>query len=664
MKKTISVKLLAAGLCVVLAGTTAYGLHYSKPLNTKGIVAHAEDQKETAQEDTSSGEGTVDKNESVFVTTDAAGTPTDIIVSDWLDNTNNYKTINDKTTLAEVENVKSNNTITQDGSDLTIDAKGSDIYYRGNLDASTTLPVSLTVNYTLDGSKIDAADLDGATGHLVMTITYTNNTSVTETVEGKEYKVCVPFLATSIMAFDTDNVTNMQAQNGKVLETGTKCVFAGFGFPGVNESYGLDDNDGVFTNSASFEADVTDYSPQMIMSYYSTAVFSDSDLDSAVNTEDIMNAFTKITNISTDKFDNIKNMDDIKEAMDTLKASASDLNDGMVELQTGVGELDAKVALLNDGMHQAYDGTTQLADAISQAATSTAKLNAGAKSVSEGATQLDAGVDQLLAGMTTLTAEIDKGIATYGAVNSDTATSIANDFSSYQTKLGTANVIGALMQTQAKIAEAAAASNETTAATLTAINATIETNIDTLASAAGINKADVTSIIAASQTIDANGMTPAQAYMYNFGATEQSIGAATALNTIKTGLDDKHMSASLAALKSGSSQLASGAKQVYTGTGQLLTGLNTLSSKTNELADALKQLSDGTDLLKDGTSQLVDGTSQLADGTSQLATMFDGDTSALINTSTALKNAAVDYNIFTAASKDSNSKVSFIIKTE
>ena len=89
------------------------------------------------------------KDETVYVLTGNAGNVNKIIVSDWLKNKDGDASLVDASDLTGIENVKGDETFTLDGTVLTWDAKGNDIYYRGTTDKA--LPVTLSVRFLLDG---------------------------------------------------------------------------------------------------------------------------------------------------------------------------------------------------------------------------------------------------------------------------------------------------------------------------------------------------------------------------------------------------------------------------------------------------------------------------------------------------------------------------------
>ena len=133
-------------------------------------------------------ESTADKEETVYVKTDANGEEKTVIVSDWLKNFSGEAKIKDATDLTDVENVKGNETYKRGKKDsITWNANGKDIYYQGTSDKN--LPVSMKVTYYLDGKEISPDDLAGKTGHLKMEVKYTNTSKTTKKLNGKNAQI-------------------------------------------------------------------------------------------------------------------------------------------------------------------------------------------------------------------------------------------------------------------------------------------------------------------------------------------------------------------------------------------------------------------------------------------------------------------------------------------
>ena len=81
-------------LVICIVATTAY---------TAGAEKSSADKKTTSAKQS---EGDLFKEESVYVIADAEGNPDKVIVSDWIKNNDKLDTINDKTTLNDIKNVK------------------------------------------------------------------------------------------------------------------------------------------------------------------------------------------------------------------------------------------------------------------------------------------------------------------------------------------------------------------------------------------------------------------------------------------------------------------------------------------------------------------------------------------------------------------------------
>ena len=171
-------------------------------------------------------DGAAKKEETVYVFTDAKGSQKKITVSNWLKNENGDDTLQDETTLDDVQNVEGDETFKQDGDKLTWDAKGNDIYYQGT--TSKQAPVGVQIAYYLDGREVEPSDLAGKSGKVTIKIKYTNSQ--------KDGDVYVPFTAMTGLVFSNDNVRNVKVDNGSVISTGKSTVVVGLGFPGLQDS--------------------------------------------------------------------------------------------------------------------------------------------------------------------------------------------------------------------------------------------------------------------------------------------------------------------------------------------------------------------------------------------------------------------------------------------
>ena len=164
------------------------------------------------------------------------------------------------------------------------------------------------------------------------------------------------------------------------------------------------------------------------------------------------------------------------------------------------------------------------------------------------------------------------------------------------------------------------------------------------------------------------------------GAKKLADGAGQ-VNTGAAKLSDGagQVNAGAAKLSDGAGQLNDGAVKLSDGAGKVADGASKLNSGAGELSDGAKKLSDGAVELNDGVSQLNDGAIKLDDGVQELLDgmlkfdqegiqklydAFDGDLTEFADRITAISEAGRDYTSFGGASKDEDSSVKFIIKTD
>ncbi|MBR5207907.1 MAG: hypothetical protein IKV65_05335, partial [Erysipelotrichaceae bacterium] len=134
------------------------------------------------------------KEETVYALLSADGTMEQTIVSEWLKNPKGSATLTDKTNLSDITVVKGDAQYSRKDSSNQIvwTNNGSDIYYQGNSDKE--LPVDVRISYELDGKKMTADELSGASGHLKITFTYANKLSKELSIHGKKQIIYQPFV--------------------------------------------------------------------------------------------------------------------------------------------------------------------------------------------------------------------------------------------------------------------------------------------------------------------------------------------------------------------------------------------------------------------------------------------------------------------------------------
>ena len=179
-KSKYAIRIVAGVLVVALVGTNLASSNvYAAKSSGKAAVESTEKTEETeSTEKEDDGEKLVDKltknisveeteigkDETVYVIADNTGKEQNIIVSDHLINKDDKDTLEDASTLKDIENIKGNETFTQNGNKVTWKADGNDIFYQGT--STEALPVTQKITYFLDGKEVTPEELAGALENL------------------------------------------------------------------------------------------------------------------------------------------------------------------------------------------------------------------------------------------------------------------------------------------------------------------------------------------------------------------------------------------------------------------------------------------------------------------------------------------------------------------
>lgn len=348
--------------------------------STTGSSKDADDIADKLMDSVSLKDNDADKDESVYLISDANGNVNKTIVVDHLKNKDKKDTLEDASNLSDIENVKGKEKFTQSGDKLTWQAGGKDIYYQGT--ATAEPPVTQKVTYYLDGKEISPEDLAGKSGKVKIRFDYTNTTSYTETVNGEKQTVSVPFAAITGLVLG-DGFENIEVTNGKAEVSDSSSVVLGYALPGLKDSLGIKDKDldGDVNIPEYMEmtADVKNFSMPAAMTfvvnasdYVSTDGIDTSDLDDMIN--DLKDASTQL-----------------QDGSKTLAEGTDTLADGLSTLQSKLGTFASGVGTLQSGLKTYTDGVSTLSGGLNTLGNSTGALVSGADKLNSGAGQLASG---------------------------------------------------------------------------------------------------------------------------------------------------------------------------------------------------------------------------------------------------------------------------------
>ena len=394
-KNRYAIRIIAGVLVVTLVatGSSVYSVNAAKAgsaatenVEETEVSEEAEDTedaesslKDLLDNGSKVSEKEIGKEETVYVIADNTGKEQKIIVSDHLINNDDKDTLEDASTLKDIEIVKGDETFTQSGNKVTWQADGNDIFYQGT--SESELPVTQKLTYYLDGKEVTPEELAGKSGEVTIRFDYTNNQKVTAEIDGKDEDIYVPFMAVSGMILG-DEFSDIEVENGKVISDGSNNVVVGYALPGLKESLNVKDSD--------FDGDVT------IPDYVEVkAKVENFKLDTTMTV--VMNATNFISadgDNDTSKLDEV--FDTLTDAMDQLTDGSAELADGVDTLKSKMGDFKDGVGTLQSGVHAYTDGAgkiasgiTQLSDSIPTLSNGVGTLNSSAATIADGVELLD-----------------------------------------------------------------------------------------------------------------------------------------------------------------------------------------------------------------------------------------------------------------------------------
>lgn len=398
LKSKYIVRVVAGVLTIALVGTGIGATAVFAEKNSTAVTAEADsttgsskdadDIADKLMDSVSLKDNDADKDESVYLISDANGNVNKTIVVDHLKNKDKKDILEDASNLSDIENVNGKEKFTQSGDKLTWQAGGKDIYYQGT--ATAEPPVTQKVTYYLDGKEISPEDLAGKSGKVKIRFDYTNTTSYTETVNGEKQTVSVPFAAVTGLVLG-DGFENIEVTNGKAEVSDSSSVVLGYALPGLKDSLGIKDGDldGDVNIPEYMEmtADVKNFSMPAAMTFVVNA--SDYVSTDGIDTSDLDDMINDLKDASTQLQDGSKTL---AEGTDTLADGLSTLQSKLGTFASGVGTLKSGLKTYTDGVSTLSGGLNKLNSNVPTLSNGITTLNSSAKSLNDGVALLNATV--------------------------------------------------------------------------------------------------------------------------------------------------------------------------------------------------------------------------------------------------------------------------------
>lgn len=645
------------------------------------------DTKSSDKKDADSQSDKTDKTETVYAKAYPSGKVYEVSVEAVLKNDGKGE-ISDYSTLSDIKNTEGDEEFTEKGSNMVVwENHGEDIHYKGT--STDSLPVDVKISYYLDDKQVTVDELKGQSGKVRIRFDYTNKSSQKVEVNGKTVEVNTPFVVCSAMFLPSDNFSNIEVTNGKTVEMDDQNIVIGYAMPGLSDSLQLKNYEATedidIPEYVELTADVTDFSLDFTATIISNGMFGDMDTDDLKDVDDLIDA-----------------MDDLSDASGKLVDGTAELADGADELGdyfgqylTGVSALDEGSAGLMKGLKAVNDqkgalleGAQGLQQGLETLNQSLAAVNLDSQSVdmqpmSAAAAALGQDAAKLKEALTAMQSTLND-VQDFAKEAKSYKESVQQKTSEAKDALDAVDLSEAEKKAESEAKEQAAkAVKEALAGTeLTddqkaeiqskvrdsiSISGTTDTAAGKITDAKDVLK-DMPSLEIPDFSVNTEEiMTLVDDMQKQIQVLGQYSEVLSNLGTQMSGLSGtlEQLKSGVSSLASGSGQLTKGVQALNDGIEQLYQGSVALNDGTGQLITAGNAISKGFDGLSEGTDALSDGMKEFdKEGIQELKKLAGDDLENIITRIRALKKADEQYNNFSGLEKGKTGSVRFIVETD
>lgn len=524
------------------------------------------------------------KNETIYSTLNYNGVIKKTTINTRLSDLEKGSVV-DYTKLDDIKNINGREKFSLDSGTLTWKSTGKDIFYQGKV--TEELPIKVTAKYYLNGEEVNPKKIKGKSGDVKIVYSFTNESY------DKSSGMYTPFVVTTTSIINSDNNTDIDISNGKVVNTGTKNIVTGISAPGLYDSVGLNE--------------LKDMDKVTIT--YNTTKFS----------------MNEVYFIITPKL--------LSEVDVNMLSKVDSLNSSLNTLQTGMNELQNGSSTLNDGAKKIENGTKSLTDGLKSANNGMQEVNSGASELNSKVTSINslvnALVDIMTNGNSTDSEVIERVNYEKQVINSYDATILPKIEKLQTLYLSNVQAINTLKTTNESISQVYnqySLGNFKLDSTDTRQLPILSEYFTNILTSQGMSSEEIKSTIT-------NLTTVKKTYEGNLQLITLLEGNNQALLTSKDLIGT--VSSKLSELNEGTNKLSNGTKQIND-------GLTKLYSGSNELLSGTVNLSNGTNTLNEGIIKINnEGISKLTEYGNKAVT-YKNKVKTLTNLSKNYKGFASD----------------------
>lgn len=496
------------------------------------------------------------KNETIYSTLNYNGVIEKTTINTRLSDLEKGSVV-DYTKLDDIKNINGREKFSIDSGTLTWKSTGKDIFYQGKV--TEELPIKVTAKYYLNGEEVNPKKIKGKSGDVKIVYSFTNESY------DKSSGMYTPFVVTTTSIINSDNNTDIDISNGKVVNTGTKNIVTGISAPGLYDSVGL--NELKDMDKVTITYNTTKFSMNEVYFVITPKLLSEVDV----------NTLSKV---------------------DSLNSSLNTLQNGMNELQNGS-------STLNDGAKKIENGTKSLNDGLKSATNGMQEVNSGASELNSKVTSINslvnALVDIMTNGNSTDSEVIERVNYEKQVINSYDATILPKIEQLQTLYLGNVQAINTLKNTNESISQVYnqySLGNFKLDSTDTRSLPILSEYFTNLLTSQGMSSEEIKSTIT-------NLTTVKKTYEENLQLITLLEGNNQALLTSKDLIGT--VSSKLSELNEGTNKLSNGTKQINDGLTKLYSGSNALLSGTVNLSNGTNTLNEGIiKINNEGISKLTE----------------------------------------------------------
>jgi putative membrane protein len=201
--------------------------------------------------------------------------------------------VEDRSDLSKIKNTEGDEEYVSAGEGRYLwENHGENIRYKGISDRE--LPVDTKVTYYLEGQEVTAHRIAGETGDVRIRFDYENKTDV-------------PFMVLTAVLLSGDVFSDVEVENGRIIDFGDQKAVIGFAFPGLMDSLQLANYEPTeeldLPEYVEIEARAVDFALDFTATVVSTGLFDELEDEDLQDLEDMADDMDELTDASSELAD-------------------------------------------------------------------------------------------------------------------------------------------------------------------------------------------------------------------------------------------------------------------------------------------------------------------------------------------------------------------------